>query len=383
MVELNVVYIGPLSFPLGYASTKRRKYMVDYMNDVDISSHVLCTRHNKNVVFNNPNKGFYKKTDFYDISDFINNKNLLKYYKEGSSQLKRWYSCAKKNIIIFHTLLNIEDLYFFLYAKKIGYKVIFDQVEAINIHSSGIKKRVYSKINELSSRFGYRFASGLFVISTSLMKEAQKKYPNKPLCLLPNSHPILNYTPKSSLNTPLRIFYSGTYASKEGIEFLLKGVIDAISQGLNCELLLVGKGLKENMNFFEAIKEYPQIKYLGFVTDEKLVELMLSSDVLAMTRNNSKFSNYGFPFKLTEYLSTGNIVLATNVSDVSLYLENHKNAFIVEPENSEEITRTIKYIIEHPDESINIANNGLKIMEDNFSIKVVGKKFVSFLNNLQ
>lgn len=46
-MELNIVYIGRLSFPLGQATTKRRRYMVDYMNDENIECHILSTRYKK------------------------------------------------------------------------------------------------------------------------------------------------------------------------------------------------------------------------------------------------------------------------------------------------------------------------------------------------
>lgn len=41
--SINVLYIGPQTFPLGAATTKRRRYMVDYMNARDIQSHYLVT----------------------------------------------------------------------------------------------------------------------------------------------------------------------------------------------------------------------------------------------------------------------------------------------------------------------------------------------------
>lgn len=69
--ELNIVYIGPLSFPYGYASTKRRKYMIDYMNKNKISAHVLSTRYKKNSKLKNPQSGFYGETDFFDLSIFF------------------------------------------------------------------------------------------------------------------------------------------------------------------------------------------------------------------------------------------------------------------------------------------------------------------------
>ena len=44
--ELNIIYIGSPSFPVGAATTKRRRYMVDYMNNQHISCKVLVTGFN-------------------------------------------------------------------------------------------------------------------------------------------------------------------------------------------------------------------------------------------------------------------------------------------------------------------------------------------------
>ena len=62
--ELNVVYIGQPTFPLGGATSKRRRYMVDYMNAHRIQSHILVCGHTIN---NNPQCGRYGIADFYDI----------------------------------------------------------------------------------------------------------------------------------------------------------------------------------------------------------------------------------------------------------------------------------------------------------------------------
>ena len=383
MKELNIVYIGRLAFPNGYATTKRRKYMVDYFNEVGISSHVLSTRNNERLFFGNPILGKYLNTDYIDISNKFKWNSLHKYYQIGFEKLREWFIVDKKNIIIFPTILNIEDLPFFILAYKLGYKIIFDKVETSYISegtSCSWKRKMYIKICEFLSNCTYKRTTAFFVISQSLKKECQNRFPHMPLLILPNSTPIINIPLKNKLGNPVKILYTGTYAPKDGVNYLIEGVKKSYQNGTICELILLGKGKKEDMDFLKEIKDIPYIKYKGFVSDELLIQYMVECDILAMTRTNSKFSNFGFPFKLSEYLSTGNIVIATKVGDVPLYLKDKKDAFLLESESSESIAETIKYIVEHPSEALEVGCNGRKIMLDYFSIENVGKKMIDFLN---
>lgn len=384
-MELNVVYIGPLSFPLGYASTKRRRYMVDYMNDHGVSAHVLCTRHGVNDKLNNPQSGYYGATDYYDLSNYIRCFHFYRYYREGKKKLLQWFDSTKKNVLIFHTMLPIEDAPFFFYARRLGYKIVFDQVETSYIAKgtkTSFKRKCYIYLCEYISDYAYKRANGSFVISSFLWKQNEKRYPQMSLCLLPNSTPVFAKRSKEKLSKPLQILYSGTYAPKDGVSYLIEGVKQAINKGCDCELILVGKGNAKDMQFLTDIKDCPYIKYLGFVSDEKLVDIMCSCDVLAMTRINSKFANYGFPFKLSEYLSTGNIIIATKVGDVPLYLTDKENAFLIEPENVEAIWRAIIYILNNEEDALKVAQKGLKVMKKQFSIEQVGSKFIDFLNQV-
>lgn len=101
-----------------------------------------------------------------------------------------------------------------------------------------------------------------------------------------------------------------------------------------------------------------------------------------MTRTNSRFANYGFPFKLSEYLATGNILLATNVGDVCQYVQDKVSALVVPPENPKAIAEAICYINSHHEESLNIAKAGHIVMKECFSIKNVGDVFIGFLKSI-
>lgn len=378
--NLNVVYIGPPSFPLGWASTKRRRYMVDYMNDHEISCHVLVTGLFRNK--QNPIQGKYRNTDYYDLSSFLVRKNVFGYLKKGINLLAQWYVPNKKNILIFHTLLYWNEWLFYKFAKRKGYVIVFDQVETSYLQNKtgSFAFRCITRLSELISDKAYQSCPA-FVISSALMMENTQKYPKRKLCLLQNSTPIADVPLKQYVNKPIVLLYSGTYTPKDGVSFLIDGVIQA-HNNVDCKLVLLGKGNKQDMKVLNKIVGKDYIEYKGFVSDETLNSIMLQSDILCMTRTNSRFANYGFPFKLSEYLATGNILLATDVGDVAKYVQDKKSALIVQPESATAISNAIKYVDVNRDESINIANNGYNVAKEHFSIEHVGNIFVSFLKEL-
>ena len=381
--ELNVVYIGPDTFPLGAATTKRRRYMVDYMNSKEIQSHVLVTRSAK-LDKENDIDGQYGLCDYHNIS-LLFHSSYFSYLKAGKRWLRQWRDDRKKNILIFPTILDVVDYPFFSYAKKLGYKIVFDQVET-SYRAKGtrtsLKRELHVFMNELIAQRAYNNCDGSFVISEALRIQNEKKYPKMNLGLLPNSTPILRKEKKVTFNTIPRILYAGTYAQKDGVVYLIKAFLKVISDGYNCKLILTGKGRDCDMKVLNLVEGNPNVEYLGRVSDERLNEVLLSSDILTMTRENSRFANCGFPFKLSEYLATGNVVLATKVSDVGIYLKHLENAYLVEPENIDQIASGIEYLISNQNRAVEMGEKGLDVAKLSFGIDNVGHKFVNFLQSI-
>lgn len=379
---LNIVYIGPQTFPLGAATTKRRRYMVDYMNAHHIQSHYLVTalRRGKNP---NPSEGNYGHCSYYDLSVFSSKKDIVGYVRKGKAKLKEWFDPDANNILLFHTLVTWNEWLFYKYARRIGYKIVFDQVETSYLQNNTGSRlfRFQARLSEYLSNRAYRECPA-FVISTALQKENETKFPGRKLCLLPNSTPILKAEPKASFNSPLLLLYSGTYTPKDGVADLLDGVIEAHNSGVDCRLILLGKGTARDMKVLDKAANLNYIEYRGFVSDKELEETIKKCDILCMTRTNSRFANYGFPFKLSEYLATGNILLATNVGDVCRYVQDKVSALVVPPEDPKAIVQAIKFVIDNPKESLEIGLNGYKVMEKYFSIDTVGAIFVAFLENI-
>ena len=229
------------------------------------------------------------------------------------------------------------------------------------------------------TRRAYKWSNGSFVISEALKDQNLKVYPQKPLCILPNSTLFLKKRKSRLLVIPPTILYSGTFGKKDGVEYLLRAFLLVQKKGYKCRLVMTGKGQPSDMKVLELVKDNPNVQYKGMVSDEELIKTLLNCDILTMTRENSKFSNYGFPFKLSESLATGNPVIATNVSDVDKYVKHMESVYLVQSENVEEIANGIIYYLENPQSALQIGQNGLNVMKEHFSIRGSGQKIRRFL----
>ena len=131
-------------------------------------------------------------------------------------------------------------------------------------------------------------------------------------------------------------------------------------------LLLAGRGSNEDIDPVKKnIEKKDSIKYVGYLADE-LNAFLRDGDIMCMTRVGSRFANAGFPYKLGEYLASGNPVIASNVGDVGLYLENKNDAILIEPNNVQAIQQAIEYLIDNPIEAMKIGQNGKQKCKEYF-----------------
>ena len=374
-MDLNILFIGRPSFPDGYAMTKRHRHIIDYLLTQDIRVSKYSSWQTDGI--SNPAEGYYKKKVFFKNTQY--SKSLLSIFKIGWETckfLRTNYLKSHKNIIVFTSTLSVEEFIPWIYASIKGYKIFFDVVE--NYNSNGKDTSFFTKFHLLISKIAYRKAAGIFVIS-SLLDKKYRAYTKSNICILPNSADIGCENKKQSFSSPFKITYAGTFAPKDGVKYLVKGFHLFIQkQNINAELLLIGKG-NADISTENIIKQNSHIKKLGYISDGELAEHIRNSDVLAMTRCNSEFANYGFPFKLSEYLATGNTVIATNVGDVTSYLTDKYTAYIIPPENSQAISDVLYYIYTHETEAIQIGKNGQGVVRIHFNKQINGAKFLNFI----
>lgn len=92
-----------------------------------------------------------------------------------------------------------------------------------------------------------------------------------------------------------------------------------------------------------------------------------------MTRVDHAFAHAGFPFKLGEFLASGNPVIASRVSDVEKYLEHRHNAMLIQAGSSNEIFDAVEFLINNPEAAASIGTQGRKVAKKFFDYKKQGK----------
>lgn len=374
----NIIFIGRPSFPIGGAMTKRHKYYIDYL--ISKPNISICNISTWNDGLMNNERGSYKDTvDYYNTFLPPSFSSITKVSRWANNILESRFRKGYNNIAIFCSFFTIEQIPILLKARKLGYKIICDVVENYNVAGSNMSMQTKTSFT-ISKSLLYSKVDGFIVIS-NLLNQVYKKY-GKPTLILTNSAPITidENKHKTGYHSPMRIVYTGTYASKDGLSFLTEGFDKFIhKEGNVAELILIGKG-KGDEKTEKIIADNNQIKRLGFVSDNTLADIQQSADLLCMTRCNSPFANYGFPFKLSEYMATGNPVLATEVGDVPLYIKNKENGLLVRPNDSESICKAFEYAYHHPNECIKMGLEGIKTVRESFDVNKNGEALYNFLN---
>jgi glycosyltransferase involved in cell wall biosynthesis len=312
-------------------------------------------------------------------------------YAKSRKVMGQLFQPDRCNLLYVYGPPSIDNLPAILYARKLGYKIIFDIVEdydlARNISKSFVHRTKMKIICQLTDRIR-SLADGVVVISSHLMN----KYRNltngaMPLHLVSISVDMERYPqPERNFGNPVILFYAGSFGLKDGMPVLLDAFDALAARGHNVRLNMTGSGSAEVMTLLEvriAASPYKdRIRYLGFLDDSAYFEALSSADILCMPRIDIGYAQAGFPFKLGEYLATGKPVIASAVSDVPDMLKDLQDVMMVPPGSSEAIVDAAEFLIAHPEQAFDIAAAGRVSARRLFDYREQGNQLNSFLRRI-
>lgn len=173
---------------------------------------------------------------------------------------------------------------------------------------------------------------------TNLMKEYYPEYANKFIYAGGGLNSEFNLsTTKNKKDDIKRILFVGIDFKRKGGNILLKAFnLLREKYGEKIELLIVGPNI---------IKEDNGVKYLGNLSREKISELFSLCDIYCMP---SRFEAYGLVF--IEALSYGLPIVAYNDFEMSHFVQNGKNGYLIDKYSEEELFNALVNTIN--DESI-------------------------------
>jgi glycosyltransferase involved in cell wall biosynthesis len=385
----NIVIMGVSCFD-GMASSMRVRNLFEPLIEKKLLrvANLIYQKDNKEPI----GKAGVRNNIAYKVIDFKlpNVFSFFGFWGGGFKFIKQQKQRDSKNVLYNYNYPDAKNILFILYAKLIGYKIVFDIVED-NTFEAGVS--FVHKLRLKSSLFLFNvsryFSSAMVGISNHLYNRILTITKNKvPAYLIPITVNLKYFTNTTtcSNNGTVQIFYGGSFGTKDGLEYLISAFDEICNTHTNAYLILTGVGHKRDMDRIRTqidnARHKDKILYKGFLSTEVYYKMLNECDIFCMTRVNSKFANAGFPFKLGEFLASGKAVIATSVGDVPNYLFNNENAFVIQPDSVSELTAALNTAIANPEKRKMMGAAARKTAETHFDSDKISLQLLSIFQSL-
>jgi glycosyltransferase involved in cell wall biosynthesis len=180
-----------------------------------------------------------------------------------------------------------------------------------------------------------------------------------------------------NLRDEKRMLYLGIISNRKNLLTLIKSLTLIKKEIKDFKLVIAGK--IGNKNYFEEIVDYiaknnlkDNIEYLGRITKEKKFEEFSKMNFLILP---SLYETA--PMVISESFAAEKPVIASNICGIPYMIDDDKNGLLINPNDEQDISRKILYLLENPQEAKSMGINGRKYAEKYHSLKTVVKKYKS------
>jgi glycosyltransferase involved in cell wall biosynthesis len=232
---------------------------------------------------------------------------------------------------------------------------------------SNLKKKLFLKLfllNDLNK------AAAVHATCLEEMQHLRNLGVKSPIAMIPNPVAIKNCELKIT-NYGMRIGYLGRVHPRKNIERLLNVWNKLNLDATDAELMIIGDGDENYMNFLHAEQKRLNLKkiiFTGFLSGKEKEDTLKSLSYLVVP---SDFENFGMI--VPEALILGIPVIASKGTPWE-ELETHNCGWWVE-NDVETLAVTIEKAIRLPEkERIEMGKRGQELVKNNYSIEVVSKK---------
>ena len=390
MKVLNIIFLGRFEYPEGMAGTKRIQHVINGLRRYSRASvSVIVTRQPRGGnAFSGVHHGIPYSTLTAEVSKI---EKLIKapfVRAKARRRLQNLFRHDQNNLLYVYGPPDFDTLTAVQYARRIGYKIIFDIVE-----DDDLKQEIFSNFwNLMANKYTRRaikeitfLAHGIVVISSHLETKYRALTGGKiPIHYLPISIDLDLYPEvPQHFGDPVTLFYSGSFGKKDGVPVLVEAFDKLAEKYPGIRLVMTGKGTSEAMHVtFERIGASPhkaQIIYKGYLEDAVYYKELLAADICCMPRIDFAYAHAGFPFKLGEYLAAGKPVIASMVSDIPNLLKDRQDAMLVTPGSSDDIVKAVEFLLGNQEIAFTIGRRGRDLANGLFDYRMQSDGLLGFI----
>lgn len=212
--------------------------------------------------------------------------------------------------------------------------------------------------SEFRMRCLYRRSRSIIAISSFLAD-----YYRSPTCQVIRIPPLVDLDEAKwkrsaeSVTGPLRLIYAGSPGNKDLLGNIIRGVRLLRDTVRDVELHLVGVTEEEAGRLCGCALTPPEggsakVICHGRVAQSEVPMLLSRADFSVLLRPDNKNARAGFATKLVESLSAGTPVIVNATSDVTEYVRDGREGFIVRGNSPEDLAATLRIVAGLPKERV-------------------------------
>lgn len=349
--------------------------------------------------------GFENKNSRKNVTEYGTPYTYLGFTKRPRNKFLKLFdefiSVINLTILLFSLLSKRKTSTLLLYNSEVQYNIVIFplafifRIKIVTFISEFYDKSVFSgSIFKKLKWYGFlvnffylnKISDKLIVFSHFLKDEYVKGgYKEKNIIIQPNLTDF-DYWITADKELKFTIGYSGTPSVKDGLFDLFKAISILHNNAFNVSLLVIGDSAFGSSLIPDLKIECQKLGILDKVTFTGLVESSMvkkylsECKILAITRPSNRQTKAGFPTKLGEYFATRRPVLATDFGDIERYFHNGVDLLMAESGNPESIALKIKWMIENPESSDQIARRGVEKAKELLDYNQSVPRMIQFIN---
>jgi glycosyltransferase involved in cell wall biosynthesis len=386
-----VIFGDSFTFPEGNAATNRIYTYARGFIENNVKTYIVC---NKNEYLTNGNGNlegiqYFNPLNQASRSDYFLVRNWHKVAKYFNSirLIKKIHSQDAITAIITDTHDIFTHLFSYYLAKRVNSRLIVEKSEhplRLFQKNALVKMRGLIKL-----RIESFLCDGILCISQFLV-DFYREYglDQRKLLLVPSTVDPGRFT--QTLEKPLPYSYVGYFGgltfSRDNIDNLIKAFASICDRHPGVNLVIGGfcteKERKQLADLILDMKMSERTNLLKYLTRTEVVRYIVHSDVLVMVRAKDLETSASFPSKLTEYLVTAKPVITVDVGEISSYLTDGENCFLIEPGDCNQLAEKLDYVLNNYQLALTVAQRGKQLTNTVFNYNFQSKRIIEYIRSL-
>ncbi len=389
---MSIVIFGDLfSFPEGSAATNRVYTYAKGFIENGIDVHVICFSNDYIEASDGVVDGIFYYNPF---GQSIRHKYLIvRRWQKFLKYIKTIYLIKRLNKKSRITALNVwtnrftTNLFAWLLVKLNKIKLISECSEhPLRFYQGGKFRQNQGRLKIYLESLLF---DGIFCISRYLCDFYKNiGTANSKLFLVPST-----VDPGRFIKTGIKPFpfrYVGYFGSltfdRDNIDLLINAFAIVSSDHPEIHLVLGGfcsfKVRKELESMINRLNLNSKTHILSYLSRNEIQKYVVHTDLLVMVRSNDLRSQASYPSKLTEFLATSNPVITVNVGEISDFLDDGINAFIVPPGDIDSLAEKLIYVLNNFEVAKQVGVKGKELTESVFNYNFQAKRMIGYIDSI-